>query len=35
MDLDDLFGGAAHVAVEAERPKRVRPSVPGQNTEDE
>jgi len=35
MDLDDLFGGAAHVDVEGERPKRARPTVPGKNTEDE
>ena len=35
MDLDDLFGGAAHVDVDGERPKRVRPTVPGQSTEEE
>jgi len=35
MDLDDLFGGAAHVQTDAERPKRVRPTVPNQSKDDE
>ncbi len=34
MDLDDLFGGAAHVQTDGERPKRVRPTISSPSNED-